>query len=102
MAALLPVALLGALARIALAPATFTVARDAARALGTMAGMDMSGMSASATVRVERPGGRCTLSVCPILKPGPNELSVAGELGWRWRRCGSPTPVATWTRAWSC
>ena len=78
-AALLPVALLGAL--MIAAPATFTVARDAARALGTMAGMDMSGMSASATVRVERPGGRCPLSVCPILKPGPNELSVAGELG---------------------
>ena len=78
-AALLPVALLGAL--MLAAPATFTVARDAARALGTMAGMDMSDMSATATARVERSGGRCTLSLCPILTPGPNELSVAGELG---------------------
>jgi cation-transporting ATPase V len=78
-AALLPVALLGALMLVA--PATFTVARDAARAFGTMAGMDMSDMSATATARVERPGGRCTLSLCPILTPGPNELSVAGELG---------------------
>ncbi len=78
-AALLPVALLGAL--MLAAPATFTVARDAARAIGTMAGMDMSDMSATATARVERSGGRCTLSLCPILTPGPNELSVAGELG---------------------
>jgi copper-transporting P-type ATPase V len=78
-AALLPVALLGAL--MIAAPATFTVARDAARAIGTMAGMDMSDMSATATARVERSGGRCTLSLCPILTPGPNELSVAGELG---------------------
>jgi copper-transporting P-type ATPase V len=78
-AALAPVALLGAL--MLAAPATFTVARDAARTLGTMAGMDMSDMSDTAVARVERSGGRCTLSLCPILKPGANELSVAGELG---------------------
>jgi cation-transporting ATPase V/Cu+-exporting ATPase len=80
-ATLLPVALLGAL--MLAAPATFTIARDAARAIGTMAGMDMSDMSATgtATARVERSGGRCTLSQCPIPAPGPNELSVAGELG---------------------
>jgi len=75
-AALLPVALLGAL--MIAAPGTFTVAKDAARALGTMAGMDMS---ATAPARELRSGGRCTLSACPILEPTANQLSVAGELG---------------------
>jgi cation-transporting ATPase V len=75
-AALLPVALLGAL--MIAAPGTFTVAKDAARALGTMAGMDMS---ATAPARDLRSGGRCTLSACPILGPTANQLSVAGELG---------------------
>jgi cation-transporting ATPase V/Cu+-exporting ATPase len=75
-AALAPVALLGAL--MVAAPGTFTVARAAARALGTMAGMDMS---ATTPRRVLVSGGRCTLSACPIPTPGANELSVAGELG---------------------
>ncbi len=75
-AAMLPVALLAAL--MFAAPGTFTVAKSAAHALGTMAGMDMS---AAAPVRDLRSGGRCTLSSCPILEPAANELSVAGELG---------------------
>ncbi len=75
-AALAPVALLAAL--MIAAPATFTVAKDAARALGTMAGMDMS---ATAPVRHLRAPGNCTSSACPIATPAANELSVAGELG---------------------
>ncbi len=75
-AALMPVALLGAL--MIAAPGTFTVAKSAARALGTMAGMDMS---ATGPARDLRSGGHCTPAACPILKPGPNELSVAGQLG---------------------
>jgi copper-transporting P-type ATPase V len=76
-ATLMPVALLGAL--MIAAPGTFTVAQDAARALGTMAGMDMS--SSLAPARGLRSGGDCTPSNCPIPTPGANELSVAGELG---------------------
>jgi cation-transporting ATPase V len=75
-AALAPVALLGAL--MIAAPGTFTVARAAARALGTLAGMDMS---ATTPGHALRSGGRCTPSACPIPSPGSNELSVAGELG---------------------
>jgi cation-transporting ATPase V len=75
-AALAPVALLGAL--MLAAPGTFTVARAAARALGTMAGMDMS---SAGPARPLRSGGDCTRLACPIPAPGPNELSVAGELG---------------------
>jgi cation-transporting ATPase V len=76
-AALAPVALLGAL--MIAAPGTFTVARDMARGLGSMAGMTMS-----AAVTPEhrlRSGGECTASGCPIPAPKANELSVAGELG---------------------
>jgi cation-transporting ATPase V len=75
-AALLPVALLTAL--MLAAPGTFTVAKAAARALGTMAGMDMSAVAPAREVRAR---GRCTLASCPILRPAANELSVAGELG---------------------
>jgi copper-transporting P-type ATPase V len=75
-AALMPVALLGAL--MIAAPGTFTVAKAAARALGTMAGMDMSNTTPTANLRA---GGRCTLAACPILHPGSNQLSVAGQLG---------------------
>ncbi len=77
-AALAPAVLLAAL--VAAAPGTFTVARAAARALGTMAGMDMS---APTPDRGLRSGGRCTPAACPIPLPGPNELAVAGELGSR-------------------
>lgn len=79
-AALLPVGLLGAL--MVAAPGTFTVARSAAQELGTMAGMDMSNMNPSHNLHsAGSSGGRCTLTTCPILTPGPNQLSVAGELG---------------------
>jgi copper-transporting P-type ATPase V len=75
-AALLPVALLATL--LIAAPGTFSVAKDAARALGTMAGMDMS---ATTPARHLRSSGHCTPSACPIAAPGANQLSVAGELG---------------------
>jgi cation-transporting ATPase V/Cu+-exporting ATPase len=75
-AALLPVALLAVL--LLIAPGTFSVAKDAARALGTMAGMDMS---ATTPARHLRSNGGCTASACPIATPGANQLSVAGELG---------------------
>jgi cation-transporting ATPase V/Cu+-exporting ATPase len=75
-ATLMPAALLATL--MIAAPGTFTVAKDAARALGGMAGMDMS---SATTNRDLRSGGRCTLASCPILHPAANQLSVAGELG---------------------
>jgi soluble P-type ATPase len=76
-AALAPVALLGAL--MIAAPGTFTVARDMARGLGNMAGMDMS--AAVTPNHRLRSGGSCTASGCPIPAPSANQLSVAGELG---------------------
>jgi cation-transporting ATPase V/Cu+-exporting ATPase len=75
-AALLPAALLAAL--MLAAPGTFTVAKAAARALGGMAGMEMT---ATAPAHELRAGGRCTLSSCPIPSPAAKQLSVAGELG---------------------
>jgi hypothetical protein len=38
-------------------------------------------MSTDAGTRPERSAGTCTAQVCPILRPGPRQLAVAGELG---------------------
>lgn len=47
---------------------------------GAMAGMDMS-PAAHGTAPAPRTGARCTARACPILAPGPGDLSVAGQLG---------------------
>lgn len=73
-AAFLSLALLGAV--VLAATGTFAGAR--ARAHGAMAGMNMS---AAETPAQGRRSGPCTSSACPIPAPGPDELSVAGELG---------------------
>jgi hypothetical protein len=71
-----PVAVFGVL--LLAAPSLFTVTGAASQPPGAMAAM---GMSAGAGMRPERSAGLCTATVCPILRPGPRQLAVAGELG---------------------
>jgi hypothetical protein len=75
-AASVPVALFGVL--LLSAPSLFTSSGAASPAPGAMG---MMGMSADAGSRPERSAGPCSAAVCPILRPGPNQLAVAGELG---------------------
>jgi hypothetical protein len=71
-----PVAVFGVL--LLSAPSLFKVSGAASQAPGAMAAMGMSG---DAGMRPERLAGPCTRSVCPIPRPGPEQLAVAGELG---------------------
>ena len=74
---LAPLILVGALLLI-LTGAFSASSGPASRIPGAMFGMDMSPAAGARRA----PGlGQCTASICPILRPGPNELSVAGELG---------------------
>jgi hypothetical protein len=81
-----PVAVFGAL--LLIVPSAFSVSGSDSQAPMAMAGMDMSdmpGMSAGTGAAGgfhPRPAtNRCTASICPVPKPGPTELAVAGELG---------------------
>jgi hypothetical protein len=63
-------------------PNLFAGSPAAPPAAGAMAGMNMAGMQMSPSAAAGAPsGGACTASRCPIPRPGPGELSVAGELG---------------------
>lgn len=73
---LAPLILVGAL--LLILTGAFSASGPASRAPGAMLGMDMSPAGGGGQVPGE---GQCTASICPILHPGPNELSVAGELG---------------------
>jgi hypothetical protein len=73
---LAPLLLVGAL--LAILTGAFSASGPASRVPAAMFGMDMSPAAGAGQVPA---AGRCTASICPILHPGPNELSVAGELG---------------------
>jgi hypothetical protein len=73
---LAPLILAGAL--LLILTGAFSASGPASRVPGAMLGMDMSPAAGARQVPAE---GRCTASICPIPHPGPNELSVAGELG---------------------
>jgi hypothetical protein len=73
---LAPLILVGAL--LLVLTGAFKSSGPAAPASEAMLGMDMSPAPGAGQAP---DAGSCTASVCPILRPGPNELSVAGELG---------------------
>jgi hypothetical protein len=73
---LAPLILVGAL--LLLLTGAFKSPGPAARASEAMLGMDMSPAVGAGQVP---DAGRCSASLCPILHPGANELSVAGALG---------------------
>lgn len=57
---------------------TIASTKHASTQQGGMAGMNMSGPPAPPKLPANSP---CTPRVCPIPKPGPDELAVAGQLG---------------------
>jgi hypothetical protein len=73
---LAPLLLVGAL--LLILTGAFSASGPASPVPAAMFGMDMSPAAGAGQVHAS---GRCTASICPILHPGPNELSVAGELG---------------------
>jgi hypothetical protein len=73
---LAPLILVGAL--LLILTGAFSASGPTSRLPDSMLGMDMSPIVSASEVPG---GGPCTASICPILHPAPNELSVAGELG---------------------